>query len=374
MGNFFLRNHDQNLPDEPELSSNEKRYKPTASQISQKLKTKKGVKLMKKIKKLLGLHKDHKIVIHLDSDDDDKFDKRPKKISKIYESPKDSKTKESVEDASTSQNEQEVIWVPTDSLEPPIDTRSRNPNLEYVKAIKYYSVSKKSFEALDSEEWISDEVINWWVRLIQQTPLQYYPTETHEFIQHTMILNSYVFPKMHLYYRDWKWNSIDSILDSRKVKLKITKPIRHIVFPVFWDDSHWLVFRISLDKKQLQVYDSYNDGLHDIKDEIKVVKEYWENSLWIRQQIRNFHLENDPSFSLGEELSTTALTFEVNQVECTQQKNSFDWGIYAWAFMYFLVQREKIPCRITSNSRVKRKLLKKAITEADVIYFDKFTS
>ena len=59
--------------------------------------------------------------------------------------------------------------------------------------------------------------------------------------------------------------------------------------------------------------------------------------------------------------------FEIDtDAKCSKQPNSYDCGIYLCIFMFYAYQGFRIPIKITSESKVKRRYLKKALVEADI--------
>lgn len=249
---------------------------------------------------------------------------------------------------------------------------------QLVKEIKYYEVSKKSFSVLDSKDWIGDEIINWMVKLLTISRSQLTCSKNKNFLDTCWIVKTYVFSQMQKRMNAGRINEIDSMFARRIKEHKKKEPIRTIIFPIY-SDNHWFAIILHLDTKIIEVYDSLQDGAHNMSKIIKVFKNYIKESKWIREQILNLqklsdshknsdNLDYDFKFWNKEKSSSfnqIKLDFKVEEAKCPQQKDSYDCGVYLWIFLYYLYQGVQPPMYM-ETSKIRRYILKRSLLYGDV--------
>ncbi|CAI2379197.1 unnamed protein product [Moneuplotes crassus] len=185
------------------------------------------------------------------------------------------------------------------------------------------------------------------VKLLQITPIKIFREEERRNVESSIVVESLVFERIKLYGRDEEWNKIDEIFEARARK-QAKENINTIIMPVHCDESHWVLVLIKIEDTEIKVYDSNQcEESKDIEHAMPMLKKYCENSKWI-------NLDKGKEFEIR------------TDIQCPQQKNSFDCGVYVCYFMYHLYRSSLLQSKIPSDSKAKRRTLKKALLEADL--------
>ena len=361
-------------------------------EIENTLKSVKGIKYIKKIKKLLRLTDKYEIQIVVRSINSSNVltESRTVKSNLNIQANNTNINKNSLNIASESEKltpkeqkdledskEWEVLEIKDSEDSESLALRSRI-NYEKIKEIKYFEVSKQSFSVLDSKEWIGDEIVNCMVKLLYITPPHLISSENRRYVESSLIVYSYTYNQIQKRINAGMIQEVDNIFIKMIEKYRKKMPMSSIIFPIC-SDYHWYLVIIRLDKKEIKVYDSYKEGKHDLSKTINVLNEYIKNSLWIREQINeldspfnSFLLDNGIRWELISKnkdknslLTTEKLDFKVVYVECPQQKNEYDWGVYLCFFLLYWYQG-LTPPEIQSDTKSKRKALKRCILYADI--------